>query len=310
MGSPSVRPRRAFLAHPAVDYPASGANVVEAGRYPASGNVAGSTFSEVSTVAFQNLTVERDDNVAVVTINRPRVRNVLNVATLQELADAFDELDADPAVRAIVCTGAGDRAFAAGADINELRALGSNQEAEGFAQHGQTVFYKIEQLDKPVIMAINGYALGGGCELALAGDIRLAADNARFGQPEINLGIIPGFGGTQRLPRVVGKSAAKLLIMAGEPIDAQEALRLGLVDRLYPPAELLPAAMALAKSLAAKAPVALAQAKQAINQGLETSLERGLAREVALFGQVCTTEDRVEGTSAFLEKRQPVYKGR
>jgi enoyl-CoA hydratase len=310
MALPSVWPRRALLAHPAVAYPAPGAGAVEAGRYPASGNVAGNTFSEVSTVAFQNLTVQRDDNVAVVTINRPQVRNALNIATLGELADAFDELAADPTVRAVVCTGAGDRAFVAGADINELRALSSSQEAEAFAQNGQDVFFKIEQLEKPVVMAINGYALGGGCELALAGDIRLAADNARFGQPEINLGIIPGFGGTQRLPRLIGKSAAKLMILSGEPIDAQEALRLGLVDRVYPPAELLPAALALAKSLATKAPVALAYAKQAINQGLEFILERGLGREVALFGQVCTTEDRVEGTSAFLEKRPPVYKGR
>ena len=261
-------------------------------------------------MAYQNISVERDENIAVITVNRPQVRNALNVATLRELGEALDELAVDPAVRAIVLTGAGDRAFVAGADINELRALGSSQEAEAFAQHGQGVFYKIEQIDKPVIVAVNGYALGGGCELALAGDIRLAADTARFGQPEINLGIIPGFGGTQRLSRAVGKSAAKLLILTGEMIDAQEALRLGLVDRLYPLAELLPAAKALAKALAAKAPVALALAKRAINLGLETSLERGLGLEVALFGQVCATEDRLEGTSAFLEKRQPSYKGR
>ncbi len=261
-------------------------------------------------MAYQNILVEREDKIAVVTINRPQVRNALDVATVREIGAAVDELAADEGVRAIVFTGAGDRAFVAGADINELRAIESAAQAEEFARYGQAVFSRLEQLEKPVIMAINGFALGGGCELAMAGDIRLAADTAKLGQPEINLGIFPGYGGTQRLPRLVGKGAAKLMIMAGEMIDAQEALRLGLVDRVVPAADLLPTAKALAKTLAEKAPVALALAKKAIDQGLERSLADGLALEASLFGQVAATEDRREGTSAFLEKRKPSFRGR
>ena len=261
-------------------------------------------------MAYENLIVEHEDNIAVITINRPQVRNALNGATIAEISAAVDELANDPAVRAIVFTGSGDRAFVSGADINELRALQSRQDAEEFAQRGQDVFYKVEQTAKPVIVAVNGAAIGGGCELAMAGDVRVAAENARFGQTEINLGIIPGFGGTQRLPRIVGKGMAKWMIMSGELIDAQEALRLGLVERVVPAAELLATAKAMAKTLAAKAPVAIANAKEAINLGMERDLEHGLALEATLFGEVCATEDRVEGTSAFLEKRPANFKGR
>lgn len=282
----------------------------ELGRGTLPGDEAGIPGSEVSAVPYQNILIERDEHIAVITINRPQVRNALDALTLRELGAAVDEIEADQTVRALVVTGAGDRAFVAGADINEIRDLVGAQEAEAFAQNGQGVLYKMEQLPKPVIAAINGYALGGGAELALAADIRLAADTARLGFSEINLGIFPGFGGTQRLPRLIGRSAAKLMIFTGKMIDAREALRLGLVDRVYPVAELLPAAKALAKTLATKAPVAMALAKQAVNLGMETSLERGTSLEVRLFGQVCASEDRVEGTRAFLEKRQPEFKGR
>lgn len=261
-------------------------------------------------MAYENLLIEREDGVAVVTFNRPQVRNALNRATLAELAQAIDELEADPGVRAVVLTGAGDRAFVAGADINELRAMGDAAEAQAFAAYGQGVFNRLEQMAKPVIVAINGYALGGGCEMAMACDIRLAADTAQLGQPEINLGIFPGYGGSQRLPRLVGRGAAKLMIMTGEMVSAQEALRLGLVDRVVPAAELLAVAKALAKNLASKAPVALALAKKAINTGLDYGLERAIAYEAELFGQVAETEDRREGTAAFLEKRKPEFKGR
>ncbi|MHB1007622.1 MAG: enoyl-CoA hydratase-related protein [Chloroflexota bacterium] len=260
-------------------------------------------------MAYENLIVEREGNFAVVTINRPKVLNALNRATLNELALAVDELAKDPAVRAVVITGAGEKSFVSGADVNELRALTSSADAEEFSQLGQNAFYRIEQMDRPVIVAINGYALGGGCELALAGDIRIAADTARLGQPEINLGIIPGYGGTQRLPRLIGKSAAKLLVLSGDMIDAAEALRLGLVDRVVPAAELMSVAKDLARKLAGKAPLAVAHAKTAINLGMERELERGISLEITLFGQVCATEDRVEGTSAYLEKRKPAFKG-
>lgn len=263
----------------------------------------------------RNLLVERGERsahergVAIITINRPQVLNALSIATLHELDAILDELGADPAVGAIVLTGAGGKAFAAGADIGEFQDLASAGQAGQYAHLGQAVLNRIESLAKPVIAAINGYALGGGCELAMACDIRLAADTARFGQPEINLGIIPGFGGTQRLARLVGRGCAKLLCMTGEPIDAEEALRLGLVDRLVPVDDLLVEATALASKLCGKAPVALALIKQAINIGLEGSLAEGLAYEAAQFGLVFDTKDRREGVSAFLEKRRPSWKG-
>jgi enoyl-CoA hydratase len=260
-------------------------------------------------MAYETLILERDGRVALITFNRPHVLNALGRATVQELDTALDELAADAGVGALVLTGAGDRAFVAGADIGEFNRLSSAREAEAFTRRAQAVLAKLEALPKPVIAAINGFALGGGCELAMACDIRLAADTARLGQPEINLGIIPGFGGTQRLARLVGEGCAKLLCMTGDMVDAAEALRIGLVDRVVPAAELQQAARSLAAKLASKAPLALAVVKQAIHEGLEGSLAAGLAHEAALFGVVFDTQDRAEGVSAFLEKRKAVWRG-
>ncbi len=259
---------------------------------------------------YENVIVERDGPVGIITINRPEVLNALNDRTVAEIDAALDELGADAEVRVIVITGAGPKAFVSGADINELRALQTAQEARRKASEGQRVLRKIETLPKPVIAAINGYALGGGCEIAMACDIRIAADTAKLGQPEINLGILPGYGGTQRLPRLVGRGKAKLLLFTGEMIDANEAFRLGLVDRVVPAAELMDKVKGLAHAIASKAPVALALIKEAVNRGLEMPLDDANAFEAYAFGLVSTTEDRVEGTSAFLEKRKPQFKGR
>ncbi len=260
-------------------------------------------------MTYHHILVEREENYAVVTLNRPKVLNALNQALMAELDAAFDELAADPS-RAVVLTGAGDRAFAAGADVGEFNALPSAGVAAEFARRGQAVLNKIERLSKPVIAAVNGFALGGGCELMMACDIRIAADTARVGQPEINLGIIPGYGGTQRLTRLVGKGAAKLLCLTGDQIAAEEALRIGLVDRVVPAADLMTEAKALAAKLAGKAPVAVDAIKQAINLGSEGTLADGLAYEAAQFGLAFDTEDRVEGVNAFLEKRKPSWQGK
>lgn len=261
-------------------------------------------------MAYESLIVERDGRVARVAFNRPHVLNALNRATMHELGAAVDELAADESVGAVILTGTGDKAFAAGADINEFNLLTTASDSAAFARRGQAVLAKLEAMPKPVIAAINGFALGGGCEVALACDIRLAADSARLGQPEINLGIIPGYGGTQRLARLVGEGRAKWLCMSGDMVDAGEALRIGLVDRVVPAADLDREARALAARLASKAPLALALVKQAIHEGLEGSLAAGLAHEAALFGQVCDSEDRAEGVTAFLAKRKAVWRGR
>ncbi len=260
-------------------------------------------------MAFDNLLLERDGAVACLTINRPAVLNALNTRTLDELASAFDELGRDAAVRAIVLTGAGPRAFVAGADINELAAL-TPAGARDHARKGQRVFAAVEELGKPVIAAVNGFALGGGCELAMACTVRLAADTARFGQPEINLGLIPGFAGTQRLSRLVGKGRALELMLTGAPVDAAEAWRLGLVNRVVPAADLRAEALKLAHELAAKAGLAVQGILAAVHQGLNMTLEEGSAHEAALFGLAFSTEDMREGTRAFLEKRPAVFKGR
>jgi len=259
---------------------------------------------------YQNILVTREENVAIVTFNRPRVLNALSHATVAELAAAMDELGADPNVRCVILTGAGDKAFVAGADINELRAIGSATSGADFAAWGQDILFKIENLLKPVICAINGYALGGGCELAMACDIRMAADSAILGQPEINLGVIPGYGGTQRLPRLVGKGQAKLLVLSGDRISAQEALRIGLVDMVVPAAELMDKARELARKLAGKAPLAVACAKKCINVGAEIDLVTACAYEASQFGLTCASQDRVEGTTAFLEKRPAHFQGK
>jgi len=259
---------------------------------------------------YQNILVTREENIGIVTFNRAKVLNALNHATMVELSAAIDELDSDRTVRCIILTGAGEKAFVAGADINELRAIASAAEGTEFAAWGQTIFFKIETLSKAVIAAVNGYALGGGCELAMACDIRMAADSAKLGQPEINLGIIPGYGGTQRLPRLVGKGRAKWLILTGDMISAQEALRIGLVDFVVPVAELMNKAKELARKIASKAPLAVAWAKKSINVGTEIDLVAACAYEASQFGLVCGTEDRVEGTTAFLEKRPAQFTGR
>jgi enoyl-CoA hydratase len=260
---------------------------------------------------YTSILVEREaaEKIAVVTVNRPDKLNALNLAVLKELGAAFDELEADREVRAIVMTGAGSKAFIAGADISELNALPGPVRGAAHGHLGQQLCFKIERLRQPVIMAINGYALGGGLELAMAGDIRIASETARLGQPEINLGIIPGFGGTQRLPRLVGKGFAKLMIFGGDPITAEEGFRIGLVDRVVPQEQLAGEARKLAVALAKKAPLALAAAKSAINGGLETDLDRGCDLEAAQFGLLFSTADKAEGTKAFLEKRPANFTG-
>jgi enoyl-CoA hydratase len=256
------------------------------------------------------LDVDHERKVAVLTINRADKLNALNHALLEELDAALDYIATEEEVRALVITGAGTKAFVAGADINEIASLEGMDDGRDFSAYGQSVFNKIERLTMPVIMAINGYALGGGCELALCGDIRLASDNAQLGQPEINLGVIPGYGGTQRLARIVGRDRAKGIIFTGERVGAEDALRLGLVDRVVPQEELLLEATNLAVALAGKAPRALALAKMAINEGASLPLDRALELEAELFGQAAATADRHEGTAAFLEKRQPRWTGR
>jgi enoyl-CoA hydratase/carnithine racemase len=260
-------------------------------------------------MAFDNLLLERDGAVAIVTINRPKVLNALNSQTLDELRRLVLELKADASVRVMILTGAGEKAFVAGADINELAV----QTPIGGREHaltGQHVLDLIEHMGKPVIAAINGFALGGGCELAMACTLRLAADTARLGQPEINLGLIPGYAGTQRLSRLVGKGRAMELILGGAPIAAAEAERIGLVNRVVPAAELMAEARKLAAQLAKNAPIAMRYIIAAINKGLEMPFAEGCVFEATLFGLVASTEDMREGTSAFLEKRKPEFTGR
>ena len=250
-----------------------------------------------------------DDRVARVTVTRPKVLNALNAATITELLDAFGQLCADDAVRAIILTGAGERAFVAGADIAELARL-QPAGARELARRGQQLCDLIEGGGKPVVAAINGFALGGGCELAMACTLRVAADTARIGQPEINLGILPGYGGTQRLPRLVGPGPALEILLTGDPVTAEEARRLGLVNRVVP-ADRLPAeAAALAASLAAKPAVAVRYILDAVRSGMQMSLADGCDYEASLFGLVAATDDMREGTRAFLEKRRPEFKGR
>ncbi len=259
-------------------------------------------------MSFENLLVDREGSFAILTINRPKVLNALNTQTLDELRRAILELQQDEAVRAVILTGAGEKSFVAGADINELAV----QTPAGGREHaiaGQAVLDLIEQMGKPVIAAINGYALGGGCELAMACTLRIAADTARLGQPEINLGIIPGYAGTQRLARIIGKGRALELLLTGDPVPAQEALRLGLVNRVVAGADLMAEAKKLAAALAAKAPLAVRYILEAVHKGVEMPFPQAQVFEATLFGLVASSEDMREGTAAFLEKRKPAFKG-
>jgi enoyl-CoA hydratase len=259
-------------------------------------------------VSLDNVLYEKKDAIAYVTINRPKVMNALNRHTWTDMWTAFEDVRDDPGVRGAILTGAGDKAFIAGADISEL-AQATAVEAQASSRHGQAVLDLIENLGKPVIAAINGFVLGGGCETAMACTIRIAAESAKFGQPEVKLGLLPGGGGTQRLPRFVGKGRALQLILSGEMISAQEAYRIGLVNEVVAVAKLIPRAEAILGQIASNAPIGIKFALDAVNKGLETSQSEGSALEASYFGLCAATEDKKEGTSAFLEKRAPRFQG-
>jgi enoyl-CoA hydratase len=258
--------------------------------------------------SFNNLIYEKRSRVAYVTVNRPKALNALNQATLAEIREAMDAARTDTDVGGVIITGAGDKAFAAGADIAEIASI-SVVQACAFTRYGQSVFDCIENLGKPVIAAVNGYALGGGCELALACTVRLATPSARFGQPEVKLGVIPGFGGTQRLPRLIGKGHALQMILTGDPIDALEAHRIGLVNEVVEPAQLMARAEALLQKIMGNAPLALRFAMEAVNHGLRGSPVEGMVMESAMFSICTASADKQEGTAAFLEKRAPRFTG-
>jgi len=258
---------------------------------------------------FENILVEKKHAIAYVTVNRPKVLNALNMATMEELRAAFHDIKSDSGVRVVIFTGSGEKAFIAGADIGEL-AKHDAVSGKEYTHRGQSVLNLIENLGKPVIACINGFALGGGCEIAMACTMRLASDNAKLGQPEVKLGIIPGYGGTQRLPRLVGKGIAMQMVLAGEMMTAQEAHRIGLVNEVVAAAELIPRAEAIAQNIIANAPLAVQYAMEAVNKGMEMTLAEGLFLEATLFAVSCATEDKKEGTTAFLEKRQAQFNGK
>ena len=260
-------------------------------------------------MTYENILVEKKNSVAYVTVNRPKVLNALNMATMEELRAAFTDIKNDASIRAAIMTGSGEKAFIAGADIGELSKHDAVQGKE-YTHRGQSVLDLIENLGKPVIACINGFALGGGCEIAMACTFRLASENAKLGQPEVKLGIIPGYGGTQRLPRLVGKGIAMQLVLAGEMITAQEAHRIGLVNEVVAAAELIPRAEAIAQKIVANAPLAVQYCLEAVNHGSEMPLLEGLFLEATLFAVSCATEDKKEGTGAFLEKRPAKFQGK
>ncbi|TZE82804.1 short-chain-enoyl-CoA hydratase [Calorimonas adulescens] len=256
---------------------------------------------------WENIVLEKEGNIAVLSINRPRALNALNTKTLLELDEALESVSKDGEVRALVVTGSGDRAFVAGADINEMKDKNA-MEGREFALLGQRVFAKLQDMPIPTIAAINGYALGGGCELALACDMRIASSKAKIGQPEVTLGITPGFAGTQRLARTVGPAIAKELIFTGAQISADEAYRIGLVNRVVEPEKLMEEAKNLALKIASNAPIAVSLAKQAINKGIDVDLSTGMAYEAEVFGLCFSTRDQKEGMAAFVEKRKAEFK--
>ncbi len=258
---------------------------------------------------YQTLLISTNDRICTITINRPDKLNALNAECKSELKDLFTSLKSNQDVDVVILTGAGEKAFVAGTDIAELTKLHA-QSGKEFAEIGQSVFDLIQHLGKPVIAAVNGFALGGGLEIALACHIRIASENAKFGQPEVNLGIIPGYGGTQRLPRIVGVSKATEMTLLGNPISAQEALRIGLVTVVVPQADLLVTAESIAKTILSKGQLAIRMSLKAINISMEMPLSEGLKVEAALFGECCSTEDFKEGTAAFLQKRKAEFRGR
>jgi enoyl-CoA hydratase len=260
-------------------------------------------------MVLENIRYELRPPLAVVTIDRPKVLNALNHLSMTELEQVFLDIQQNTAVRVVLITGAGERAFVAGADIGELASL-SALEGQQAATRGQRIFSLIENCGKPVIACINGFALGGGCELALACTLRIADSSARLGQPEVKIGIIPGYGGTQRLPRLIGKGAALKMILTGEPVSAAEALRMGLVDEVVAPEQLLARAEQIAQTIAGMAPLAVRDSIRAVNSGYDLPLAGGLELEASLFGLACSTSDKTEGTRAFLEKRSPNWNGK
>ncbi len=257
-------------------------------------------------MTFENLIFKVREKVARITINRPKVLNALNTRTMDELDTVITKIEQNKKIRAVIVTGAGEKAFVAGADISEIEILdGANGKV--FAQRGQAIFSRLAGLDIPVIAAVNGYALGGGCELCLACHIRIASENANFGLPEVKLGVIPGYGGTQRLSRLIGFSMSVELILTGNIIDAQEALRIGLVNRVVAAEKLHSSVDKLVETILSRGPIAVSRALYAIGYGLQTDINNGLEIEASLFGDVCGTEDKKEGTRAFLEKRSPDF---
>lgn len=256
---------------------------------------------------YRKLIIEKQGQICIVKINNPEALNALNTAILQELEQVFDDIAADPGTDVVILTGEG-RSFVAGADIAEMSVMKAD-EGKHFGKIGASVFRKIELLEKPVIAAVNGFALGGGCELAMACDIRIASARAKFGQPEVGLGIIPGFSGTQRLPRLVGLGKAKELIYTAAVIHADEACRIGLVNKVVEPEELMNECLAMATTIASRSRLAVRYAKEAINRGIETDVETGISIEAALFGLCFATADQKEGMEAFLWKRKPEFKG-
>jgi enoyl-CoA hydratase len=259
-------------------------------------------------VEFETILLEKRAPLAVITVNRPKVLNALNSVTLADLTAAVEDVAADETIRVVLLTGAGPKAFVAGADISELAGLNADA-GRAYAERGQALFRRIETLGKPVIACLNGFALGGGCELAMACTLRLASDTARLGQPEVKLGVIAGFGGTQRLPRLVGRGAALKILLTGAILSAADALRIGLVDEVVATDGLMARAEALAMEIAANAPLALQRTLLAVDRGLDMTLEDALAEEARQFGHCCGTQDKAEGTRAFLEKRAAVWMG-